>query len=630
MLTGNPVFKTERAAVWTHISEISSAMDGFSTKWTNPANVEAWEGIKTNLAEFSKAQAKVEAISNTADEHPATKLLVEQAAPHAAAMVSMITKMIDAELALGDDAEGNRVQLLGMMADVRGSLGLGLANIRAYLLTGDAKFADKFKNLWAKNDKRFADLTSASDQMTDEQKDAFATFSKKREEFVPLPSKMFTIRGSEKWNMAYYTLISEAAPRAGKILAALLGDKQADGSRTGGMVENQRNLLASDALAGSEKTSGLLALQWMLLGLGLVLGVTIAVFTTRAIATPIVEMTDAMGVLSGGDHSVGIPGQSRSDEIGNMAGAVQVFKDNMIEAERLNEEKLKSQEAQQRRVKVLDELSANFETDVTGMLGEVGSAAQLMKSTAQGMTATAQSTSSQSTTVAAAAEEASVNVQTVASAAEELSSSIGEISSQIAHSSEVATKAVKDAESTDEKIQSLAVAAEKIGDVVSLITDIAEQTNLLALNATIEAARAGDAGKGFAVVASEVKNLANQTAKATDEINQQVTGIQSATKESVTAIQGIATTIGEIDEIVTAVAEGMEMQGEATNEIARNVEQAAAGTGEVSSTIVSVNQAADETGRAAEDVLKSVETLSKQSDALTEQVEDFLSNIKKA
>ncbi len=634
MLTGNPDYKTERAAVWKNIADVRATMDGFSSNWTDPRNVEIWSDVKTTLDEFSRAQDRVEAIAHTEDEQPATKILVEEAAPRAGIMVAMITKMIDAELALaagaGATANGERIQLLGMMADVRGTLGLGLANIRAYLLTGDSKFSEEFRKLWAKNDRRFADLAAASSRLTDEQKKAFDTFAEKRAEFVPLPSKMFEIRGSKKWNMANFLLVSEAAPRAEKLLTALVGAKQDDGWRQGGMVGNQRALLDDDARAGAEKTDQLLVTQWILLALGIVLGVVIAMLTSRAIVNPIVEMTAAMGRLAGGDLTIPIPARDSGNEIGDMAAAVQVFKENMIEAERLNEEKRIAQAASEKRAKAREDLSAKFEAGVSGMLREVKSASDLMKSSAESMAATAEETSSQSTTVAAASEEASVNVQTVAAAAEELSNSIGEINRQVSQSSTVAARAVKDARATDEKIQGLAKSAQNIDEVVALITDIADQTNLLALNATIEAARAGEAGKGFAVVASEVKNLANQTAKATEEISQQIGDIQDATQESVSAIQGIGKTISEIDEIASAIAAAMEEQGAATSEIARNVEQAAAGTGEVSSTIASVNQAADETGKAANHVLEAVGTLTMQADALTRQVEDFLNGLKNA
>ena len=271
----------------------------------------------------------------------------------------------------------------------------------------------------------------------------------------------------------------------------------------------------------------------------------------------------------------------------------------------------------------------DFERNMKQVVDTVASAATELQSTAKGMETTAHATSQQATTVAAAAEEASSNVQTVASAAEELSSSISEISRQVAQSTQIAGAAVAEVDSANEKVQGLAEAAQKIGEVVALITDIADQTNLLALNATIEAARAGEAGKGFAVVASEVKNLANATAKATEEISTQIGGIQSATEDAVSAIGSIGGTIAQMNEIAAAIAAAVEEQGAATQEIARNVEQAASGTQDVSSNIVQVTQAANETGHSAGEVLTASGELAKQAEILGSEMDSFVGEMRK-
>jgi methyl-accepting chemotaxis protein len=350
----------------------------------------------------------------------------------------------------------------------------------------------------------------------------------------------------------------------------------------------------------------------------------------RSIVGPMARMTTAMGRLAGGDKTIEISGTENRDEIGAMARAVVVFKENMIRADELAAKEVEAIKARERRAKVVEELTNGFDVDVSGVLKTVASATTELHSTAAAMAATAEESNRQASSVAAATEQTSTNVQTVAVSAEELSSSISEISRQVTQSATIAQKAVAEAAHTNGTVQGLAESAQRIGEVVKLIQGIASQTNLLALNATIEAARAGEAGKGFAVVASEVKTLANQTAKATEDIIGQITAIQSASNEAVQAIQGITGTIGEISEIATTIASAVEEQGAATQEIARNVQQAASGSQEVANNLTGVTQAANNTGAAAHQVLASSEELSKQSETLRMRVETFLSGIKAA
>jgi methyl-accepting chemotaxis protein len=364
--------------------------------------------------------------------------------------------------------------------------------------------------------------------------------------------------------------------------------------------------------------------------LSIIAGAMISMLISRAISRPVVSMTGAMKELAHGNKAVEIPGTGLANEVGHMADAVQVFKDNMIKAEELAAAQEAERKAKEIRAEKISVRTANFDNVIKLVLNTVSSASQQMEASAQTMQSAAEETNVQSTAVAAASEQASTNVQTVASATEELSSSIAEISRQVAESTRVVTQAVQEATATKDLVRSLDTTAQKIGQVVALITDIAEQTNLLALNATIEAARAGEAGKGFAVVASEVKNLATQTAKATDEISGQITGVQNATKASVEAIERIFATIEKVNGISTTIASAVEEQGAATKEIARNIEQAASGTKEVSSNIAGVTQAASETGAVSTQVLQAAQELARQSTMLRSEVDTFLVDIKAA
>ena len=349
-----------------------------------------------------------------------------------------------------------------------------------------------------------------------------------------------------------------------------------------------------------------------------------------SVSRPITAMTATMKRLADHDLTVSIVGVGRRDEVGAMASALQVFKDKMIEAERLAAEQEAERRAKERRAQTLDALTGAFEAKVGQLVGALSSAAVEMEATAQSMSATAEQTNEQSMAVASAAEQAATNVQTVAAAAEELASSISEIGRQVTQSSSIAGQAVEKARHTDATVRSLAESAQKVGEVVTLIRDIAGRTNLLALNATIEAARAGETGKGFAVVASEVKSLATQTAKATDEIAGQIGQIQAAVGEAVAAIEGVGTIIEEMSQIAAAIASAVEEQGAATQEIARNVQQAAQGTQEVTSNIVGVKQAAADTGAAASQVLGAAGQLSQQSAEIATEVGDFLGGVKAA
>jgi methyl-accepting chemotaxis protein len=355
-------------------------------------------------------------------------------------------------------------------------------------------------------------------------------------------------------------------------------------------------------------------------------------FSVFTIARPMRALSVSMEELAGGNFAVVLPGLGRKDELGDVAGAVEKFK--VVSEQKARDEA----EAKMRQDKVAAEqrkadmvrLADSFEAAVGEIVETVSSASTELEASATTLTATAERSQELATTVAAASEEASTNVQSVASATEELTSSVTEISRQVQESARMASEAVGQARTTNERVSELSKAAARIGDVVELINTIAGQTNLLALNATIEAARAGEAGRGFAVVASEVKALAEQTAKATGEISQQIAGIQGATQESVTAIKEISGTIERLSEISSTIAAAVEEQGAATQEISRNVQQAAQGTQQVSSNITDVQRGATETGTASSQVLSAAQMLSGDSNRLKAEVEKFLDTVRAA
>lgn len=397
------------------------------------------------------------------------------------------------------------------------------------------------------------------------------------------------------------------------------------------MAEFSRNLL--DA-RNAEQQTAMDTAQSMLLLAAVVALVASAIqcwILARAIGTPITRMTGVMQRLASGDNTVDVPHTTRRDEVGAMAKAVQVFKENAIEMERLRAEQAEAERsaAAQKR-QALQELASHFEGSVGSIVDLVSSAASELEAAARTLSTTSERTNAQASAVATASAQASMNVQTVASACDEMAGSIREIAAQVTRSAELSTRAVGDAERTSETVNGLVMTTSKIGEIVDLITDIAAQTNLLALNATIEAARAGDAGKGFAVVASEVKNLATQTTRATEEIAAQIQAVQNVTGETASAIRAIGSVISESREMASSIASAVEEQDAAMSEIARNVQQASAGTSEVSQAITQVREASAEAGSASTQVLASAQELARISANLRAEVDRFLAQIRAA
>jgi methyl-accepting chemotaxis protein len=497
--------------------------------------------------------------------------------------------------------------------------------MRGYLLAGQEQFLDPYNSGSATFFAKAAELKSTvSDNPAQVQllQETEATIREWQAEVVEPMIELRRKIGDAKTMDNMADLVGEARGKSyfDRFRAVMIAFEQEEA----GLMEQRR------ASADSAIDQTYTAIKFGV-GIGLVFGLMIAWAIGQAIAGPITRMTRTMLQLADGDNNVDVPGAGRTDEIGDMSQAVQVFKNNAIEKQRLEKEQAAlAERTEEEKRQTMNELADRFERQVKEVVDGVGSSATEMQATAQQMSATAEETSRQSANVATASDQATANVQTVAATAEELSASIAEIGRQVMQSARISQNAVDEAESTNETVKGLAEAASRIGEVVTLINDIAGQTNLLALNATIEAARAGEAGKGFAVVAQEVKNLANQTAKATEEISTQIGAVQEETNDAVTAIERIRGIIGEVNDIATTISSAVEEQGVSTQEIARNVQQAAQGTQDVNANIESVSRAAGETGSAAGQVLNAAQEMSRQAEGLRGEVDRFLQEVRAA
>ncbi len=425
-----------------------------------------------------------------------------------------------------------------------------------------------------------------------------------------------------------------AAGKQGQVQADIVGPAGTDQFRAAGtplrtLLDYQQREAAAVFARGESAYNLDQSISFGLVGFGIVLGGVLSLLIGRSISNPLHQVVGVMERLARGDTSVEVAGQQRKDEVGEIARSVAVFKQNLVDKNRMEGEAAEArQRAERQRRADLQVLAGDFESQVGHVVQGVAGASSSLERTAQAMSSLSDQVSSRAGAAAAASEQASANVHAVAVATEELSGSVTEIGRQVTESARIARSAVDEAAQSNVIVRGLAEAASRIDEVLKLIDDIASQTNLLALNATIEAARAGEAGKGFAIVASEVKNLASQTAKATGEIAQQINSVQTETDKAVSAIQHVGETIRHIDEITAAIASAVEQQSAATQEIARNVEQAARGTKEVSSNIAGVTAAAGEARQAAVSVLDSGRKLSSESGALSRVVGDFVVKVR--
>ncbi len=436
-----------------------------------------------------------------------------------------------------------------------------------------------------------------------------------------------------------YSVISEDAVAASRrnepvaVLNAIVVKSEAAFPALNSAFDDLKTLQGDVAKAEYEKAAAAYIqdrnIEIGLLVVAVLIGAGLSFLISRSVTNPLSQMIDVMDSLAKGNLSVTVQGQSRQDELGDVARAVEIFKSGLQETERMRSEQAGfAARAEAERKESMLKMADQFERSVGDIVRSVASAATELQASAEALTTTAQQTAQQSASVSAASHQVSTSIQTVSAAAEQMTQSINEIASQLSNAKSMTGAAVTEAERTNKQVVDLAVAAKKINDIIDLINDIAEQTNLLALNATIEAARAGDAGKGFAVVAGEVKNLASQTAKATGEIAAQIGDMQITTEASVAAIRQISSTIASLDTVSATIASAVEEQSASTDEIARNVQQAAQGSNEVSENINGVNNAVDLTGSSSNDVLNAARELSVQAEMLRKEMNKFLGNIR--
>jgi methyl-accepting chemotaxis protein len=479
-------------------------------------------------------------------------------------------------------------------------------------LAANASVRARVNQLWNQLENLVADADvppTIRDAMTGARQGYFGDFQRLAEEMRKAGDE------TGRYPMSAAQYVDTTTPQLYRLFEVMLAGGKASEAHTAEIV--------------GKATRMLMILIGMLLVVAAIAACAVYVVVAR-ILRPLGALAGTVEAMAGGALELEVPGLARNDELGTMAAAIEVFRKNGLEARRLQAAAAEEQDKKEERQSKIDAYLRDFEDIATKAVGNVAAAATQMRGTAGEMVGIADDTSTRSTAVAAASEEASSNVQTVAAAAEEMNASIGEITRQVQNANTKAQEAAREADATDRQVQGLAEAAQRIGEVVKIISSIAAQTNLLALNATIEAARAGDAGKGFAVVASEVKSLANQTAKATDEIAQQVSGIQSETGKAVTAIRSIAKAIADMNAVSSSIASAVEEQSASTQEISRNVQQAAAGTQDVSSNVGGVTQAVNATRTAADRVREAAETVTGQAQALRGDVESFLAKIRAA
>ena len=628
LVTHSPNLEQDRQAQWVAAAQLRTELDQLAPHFGSAEDQARWETAKAQLDNLKHAQDEVVKLAFTLDAEPAKKMYMEELRPQAAKIADTLTAVLDTELK--QEPTVQRTQIVRALVDARRDIAAVQDAVGSFLFTTDSTFkaaAASYVNA----------LTQSLSALAGQQKDMEAGAAMQlqsvlsaKEGFLRLPNLIIAARESPDWNKAFLVLTRDAFKASAASLAALQGSRDEQGHLIGGIAGSQRELLDQDMKSMEDELSRLRIIVLGLACLSLVIAGVAVWLTASSVVAPVLGMTEAMRALAGGDRAITVPALEQRNEFGRMAQAILVFKETAIQAQHLAEMDRAAQLARERRAQAIEALTRAFDASAAGSVESVHSAASQMEGAASEMVVTTGQAKQQTTAVASASGQAAQNVTKVAAEAEKLSASIAEIKRRVVQSATTAGAADRRVQETNRTVDGLADAARKIGEVVNLINTIAGQTNLLALNATIEAARAGDAGVGFAVVANEVKALANQTARATEEISAQVGAIQEATKEAVTSMQNVSASITEINQIAVDIEESVNGQLAATMEIARNVEQAAHGSSHVAATISEVNGASAKTGHMAGQVLTAAKSLAQNAESLRATIARFLAEVKAA